>query len=94
MRKNFRKKRSFNKITISNTDVEVNIKEAQTLISKIKNSIIPKDNNLSFKWLLNLGNPIFHKETYLSKLEEGYNSNDIPLKHVYHTIIFLVKKWW
>ena len=79
-KKFFQKKRSFNKITISNTDVEVNIKEAKTLISKNQNSIIPKDNNLSFKWLLNLGNPIFHKETYLSKLEEGYNSNDFPLE--------------
>ena len=59
----FRKKRSFNKITISDTDREVDIKEAQTLISQNqKNSNIPKNNNLSFKWLLNLGNPIFHKE--------------------------------
>ena len=41
-KKFFQKKRSFNKITISNTDVEVNIKEAKTLISKNQNRLFEK----------------------------------------------------
>ena len=69
-----------NNIIITNEDTLINLSDAKKLLLKDKASSIPVNSNMAFKWLLNLGNPIFDKNTYLSKLEEGYNSKDFPLE--------------
>ena len=76
----FISKKSFNNITVSSEDIVINLSTAKKLLSKDKASSVPEDNNLAFKWLLNLGNPIFDKNTYIKKLEEGYNSKELPLE--------------
>tara|TARA_Y100000817_G_scaffold243431_1_gene195427 strand:+ start:748 stop:1530 length:783 start_codon:yes stop_codon:yes gene_type:complete len=57
-------------IKIADKDVVLNKEEVKKEI---------QDNKLSYKpmnWLLNLGNWLFNKDTYLEKLREGYESKD------------------
>lgn len=75
-----RKRRSFNKIIVSQNDLVLNYKMIKAYLLDKEDSPIPENTQLGLKWLLNLGNPIFNKNFYLDKLQEGFNSENLPLE--------------